>query len=169
MVEWSNQNHPAHLRVMNRRSWLTGTRGKTSIQRSTEAINLEINQAQSLKPRLTSRAGALTQKAILLTLDQEHPTNLPEQWRNWSDTLEKHTMTASSHPSWLKLLPLYPTQRWQPSLIWAPSAQKQMERWPTSKKNIDEAIRQNLLLSSGTHSRYLSGSCSPVLRLIFRT
>ena len=129
--EWSNQNHPTHLRVMNRRSQLMVTRVKCPSPIITEVRNLEINQARSPKPRLTSRAGALTWGAILLTLDQEHPKFLPEQWRNFSNTLEQHIVTATSHPSWLKLRPPSPTQIWLPSLIWAPSSLKQMERWPT--------------------------------------
>ena len=124
--EWSNRNYLSHLRVMNQRYWLTETRGKTPNPRSTEARNLKINQAWSTKPRLTSRAGALTWKDIFLTLDQEHPKKSPEQWRKWSNTLEQHTVTADSHPSWLKLQPPSPTHRFLPSLIWAPSAQKQM-------------------------------------------
>ena len=31
-------------------------------------------------------------------LDQEHPENSPEQQRNWSDTLEQHTVKAASNP-----------------------------------------------------------------------
>ena len=37
------------------------------------------NQAWSLKPRLTYRAGVLTWKATLLTLYQNHLTSSPEQ------------------------------------------------------------------------------------------
>ena len=81
---WSNRNHTAHLKVMNQRSRLTGTRDKPSIPRSTELRNtLEINQAWSPKPRLNSRTGVLTWKAKLLTLDQDHLTSFPEQW-TWS-------------------------------------------------------------------------------------
>ena len=121
---------------MNLRYWLTGTKDKPPIPRSTEARNLEINQSQSPKPILTSRAVALTWKAILLTLDQEHPSNSPEHWSKWSDTLEQQIVTADSHPSWLKLWPPYLTRRCLPPLIWTAGAQKQMERWPTSKKRI---------------------------------
>ena len=56
-----------------------GNKGRPPSPRSTEVRNLEINQARSPKPRLTSRAGALTWKAIILTLDQEHKINSPEQ------------------------------------------------------------------------------------------
>ena len=42
MREWSNQNHPAHLRVMNQKSRLTGTRDKPTIPRNREARNLYI-------------------------------------------------------------------------------------------------------------------------------
>ena len=139
---------------MNWRSRLTGTKEKPPIPISTEVRNnleinkslipistevrnnLEINQALIPKPILTSMAGVLTWKATLWTLDQEHLTNLPEQWSNWSDTLEKRTVTAVSHPSWMKLWPTSPTQRCLPSLIWASSAQKQMDRWPTSRKRL---------------------------------
>ena len=69
----------AHLREMNQRFQLTGTRGKPPSPRSKEAINLEINQAQIPNPRLTSSASAVTWKATLLTLVQEHPTKFPKQ------------------------------------------------------------------------------------------
>ena len=134
MGGWSNLNHPAHLRVMNRRSQLTVTRDNTPIPRSIEARNLEINQARGLKPRLTSRSGAVTWKAIILTLVQYHPTNSPGQWRNWRNTLDQHTVTDDSHTSWLKPRPPFPTHRRLSSLIWAPNAQKQMQRWLNSIK-----------------------------------
>ena len=121
---------------MNWRCQLTVTRDNPPSPRISEVRNLEINQSQSPKTRLTSRAGALTWKAVLLTLDQEHPTNLPEQRRNWSNTLEQHTVTAVSQTSWLKLCPPYPTHICLTSLIWSPSAQKQMEIWTTSRKRI---------------------------------
>ena len=76
MVE---SNHPAHLREMNQRSQLTVTRGKHPITRSTEAKNLEINQARIPKLRLTSRDGALTWKYKILNLGQEHPIFLTKQ------------------------------------------------------------------------------------------
>ena len=71
-----------------------GTSFKTPIPRGTEARNLEINQVWSLKPRLTSRAGAMDWKAILLNLYQE-----PEKLRNWIDTFEEHTVTSASQSS----------------------------------------------------------------------
>ena len=119
---------------MYRRSWLAVTRDKTPIPRSTEARNFETNQARSPDPRLTSRAGSLTWNDTLLTLGQEHTTNFPKQWRNCSDTSEQHTVTSISQTSWLKPRQPYPTQRWLPSLIWALSAQKNMQRWLTLRK-----------------------------------
>ena len=74
-----NQNHPYHLNVMNIRYLLTEKSFNSPSIRSTEARNLEINKALIQIPRLTSRAGALTCKAVILTLDQEHPTNYPEK------------------------------------------------------------------------------------------
>ena len=56
-----------------------GKNGNPPIPRSTEARNIEINQAWIPNPRLTSRAGALTWKATFLTLGQEHSTIFPEQ------------------------------------------------------------------------------------------
>ena len=132
--EWSNKNHPSHLRVMDWRYQLTEIRGKPKIPRSTEERNLEINQTQIPKPRPNSRDGALTRKAILLTLGLEHPKNSPEQWRNWINNLEQHIVTASRYPSWLKLQPPPPNQVCLPTLIWSPSAQKHMQRWLTPIK-----------------------------------
>ena len=76
--ECSNDNHPFHLRVMNKVSQLTRTRGKTPSPRSTEIIILETSQSQSPKPRPTFRASELNWKAISLTLGQYHQKNSPK-------------------------------------------------------------------------------------------
>ena len=51
--------------------------GQASNPKKCRGKKLEINQIQSSKLRLTSRAGAMTWKATLLTLYQEHTKNLP--------------------------------------------------------------------------------------------
>ena len=76
MVETKPSRTPE---LLNPRSPLTGKRDKPPSPRSTEARNLEINQTQRPKPRLTSRDDALTWKAIPLNLDQEHQKKSPEQ------------------------------------------------------------------------------------------
>ena len=53
---------------MNIISGLTVTRGNHPIPRSTEARKLKINQYRIPKPRLNSRSGALTWKAIYFDL-----------------------------------------------------------------------------------------------------
>ena len=124
-----------HLRVMNRRTRLTGKRSKPPSPRITEVRILETSQSWIPKPIPTSRAGALTWEAKYLTLGQEHPKSLPEQWRNWSDTSEQRTVTSVSQLSWLKPRTPSPTHRFRkPYMIRASSAPKQIQIWLTSRR-----------------------------------
>ena len=131
---WSNLNHSIHLRVINRITLLTVTRGKPPSSIIKEVRSLETSRARILKPILTSRDSTLTWKAKSLTLGQEHPTSFPKQWMNWSDTVEQRTVTAASQLSWIKPRTSSPTQIWwQPSLIWASITPKQMQILLTSR------------------------------------
>ena len=56
----------------------TRNKGKASNPKMYRGKNFEIDQVWNPNKRLNPRAGALTWKAIFLTLGQEHPTNLPK-------------------------------------------------------------------------------------------
>ena len=87
--EYPNWNNPYHVSLMNLIYQLMEIRGKPQCPRIIYARNIEIYQSQSPNPRLTSRAGTLTQKATFLTLGQEHSTNVPKQWRKCINTSYK--------------------------------------------------------------------------------
>ena len=152
------------------RSRLTGTRDKPQSPRSTEVINPEINQSRSPKPRLTSRSGALTWKATILTLDKEHLEFFPDQLRNWSNNLDQHKVTASSQPSWLKLRPPSPTQRCLPSLIghqapknrWRDDLPKKEYRWGHLSKSEEVGCLRI------RHAQDIQSNCGPNKRTTLR-